>query len=122
MTGRLRIAAVTSTRSSTVGPATRPVAVPDDLDDVSFPKATGVVELPFHIRWSDPPVTYDLRRREDRVRVYEQVMREGTEEDVRYYVDPRELRVLFETLVLPPYVRRAWVDWLSRHRSAESAC
>jgi hypothetical protein len=37
--------------------------------------------------WSDPPVTYDLDNRADLARVYEQVLREGTESDVRFYVD-----------------------------------
>lgn len=102
-------------RTSMLGPAARPVAVPEDLDDPSLPKADGKIELPRHIRWSGPPITYDLNDRADRVRVYEQVLREGTEDDVRYYVDADQLRELFDELVLPPPVRRAWVDWLRRH-------
>ncbi len=105
-----------NTRTSDLGPAARPVAVPDDLDDPSRPKATGRVELPFHIRWSGQPISYDLDQRADRVRVYEQVLREGTEEDVRFYIDAEELRELFDELVLPPPVRRAWAAWLRRHR------
>ena len=85
-------------------------------------KASGVVELPFHIRWSEPSVAYDLGHREDRMRVYEQVLREGTSDDVRYYVDPDELDELFDDLVLPRYVRRAWSDWIARRRAVESAC
>ncbi len=79
-------------------------------------KATGVVELPFHVRWSDPSITYDLQQRADRIRVYEQVLREGTEDDVRLYIDLDELVDLFDELVLPSTVRRAWADWLARHR------
>jgi len=56
--------------------------VPAGLDDPSLAKVHGVVELPFHIRWSGPPVAYDLDDRADRIRVYEQVLREGTEDDV----------------------------------------
>lgn len=104
------------TRSPDLGPAARPVAVPDDLDDLSVPKASGRIELPLHIRWSGPPITYDLDARADRARVYEQVLREGTEDDVRLYVDGEQLRDLFDELVLPPTVRRAWADWLRRHR------
>lgn len=44
-----------------------------------MPKAAGEVELPFHIRWSGPSISYDLNDRADRARVYEQVLREGTE-------------------------------------------
>jgi hypothetical protein len=65
------------TRSLTLGPASRPVAVPDDVEETRLTKASGQVELPFHIRWSGPPLTYDLTDRADRARVYEQVLREG---------------------------------------------
>lgn len=105
---------MTHTRTPTLGPAARPVAVPCDLDDPASPKARGRVELPLHIRWNGPPITYDLANRGDRARVYEQVLREGTETDVRHYVDADELRELFDELVLPPPVRRAWADWLRR--------
>jgi hypothetical protein len=93
--------------------------VPDDLDDPSLPKASGRVELPLHIRWSGPPITYDLDDRADRARVYEQVLREGTEDDVRFHVDPDQLLELWDELVLPPSVRRAWASWLQRHGRTE---
>ena len=84
--------------------------------DAVRPKAKGKVELPLHIRWSGPPVTYDLTDRGDRARVYEQVLREGTADDVRFYVEADELRELFDELVLPPTVWRPWAAWLRRHR------
>ena len=108
------------TRTSGLGPAARPVAVAEDLDDASVPKASGEVELPLHIRWSGPAITYDLNDRSDRARVYEQVLREGTEGDIRYYVQADQLRELFDELVLPPPVRRAWAGWLRRHARARS--
>ena len=104
------------TRSIELGPAARPVAVPDDLADPTVVKATGLVELPLHIRWSGPPMTYDLADRTDRARVYEQVLREGVEDDVRFYVDADQLVNLWDELVLPPSVRKAWAGWLKRHR------
>jgi hypothetical protein len=107
--------AMVHTRSSELGPAARPVAVPEDLDDPSRPKARGRIELPLHIRWSGPPITYDLDDPADRARVYEQVLREGTEDDVRYYVDTDQLRDLWDELVLPPSVRSAWAGWFRRH-------
>jgi hypothetical protein len=70
--------------------------------------------LPFHVRWSDPVVVYDLAVRKDRIRVYEQVLREGTEADVLYFIDPGELVDLFDELVLPPKVRLTWKAWLER--------
>ena len=57
-------------RTSLLGPAARPVAVPDDLDVPSIGKARGRVELPLHIRWSGSPISYDLNDRSDRARVY----------------------------------------------------
>ncbi len=81
-----------------------------------------MLELPFHVRWIDPSITYDLGQRADRIRVYEQVLRGGTEDDVRFYVEVDELVELFDELVLPPTVRRAWADWLLRHRGVLVAC
>jgi len=106
------------TRTPNLGPAARPVAVPADLDDPSLPKASGRIELPLHIRWSGPPVTYDLDDRADRARVYEQVLREGTESDVRFYVDADRLLELWDELVLPPPVRQGWAGWIERRRRA----
>jgi hypothetical protein len=83
-----------------------------------MPKASGRVELPLHIRWSGPAVTYDLNDRADRARVYEQVLREGTEADVRFYVDAGQLLELWDELVLPPAVRQAWSGWIARHSRA----
>jgi len=56
------------------------------------------------------------------MRVYEQVLREGTAEDVRFYVDVDQLIGLWEELVLPGSVRRAWAEWILRHRTIEIAC
>jgi len=86
------------------------------LDDPSAIKATGLIELPLHIRWSGPPIIYDLTDRTDRARVYEQVLREGLDDDVRYYVGAGQLLDLWDELVLPPSVRNAWEDWFKRHR------
>ena len=105
-----------TTRTPTLGPAARPVAVPAELGGASARKAHGCVQLPLHIRWSGPPVTYDLADRADRARVYEQVLREGTEDDVRFYVDGDHLLELWDELVLPPPVREAWAPWIEDHR------
>jgi hypothetical protein len=75
-----------------------------------MPKASGRIELPLHIRWSGPPLTYDLDDRADRARVYEQVLREGTESDVRFYVEGEQLLDLWDELVLPAAVRDAWAE------------
>ena len=108
------------TRSLTLGPAARPVAIPNAFD--WEPTASGTIRLPFHARWSDPVVAYDMAVRADRLRVYEQVLREGTEADVRHYGDPEELAGILGELVLPPTVRRAWEEWFRRLDEARAEC
>jgi hypothetical protein len=49
------------------------------------------------------------------------VLREGTDDDVRYYIDPDQLLDLWEELVLPPPVRKAWAGWFRRHRHIQLA-
>ena len=97
-------------------------AVPDDLDVADVEKVTGVVELPLHIRWSGPARRYDLADRQQRARVYEQVLREGNEDDVRRFISVDDLVDLWDELVLPRNVRRAWVEWLERHRGVSLSC
>lgn len=98
-----------------------PVAVPDDVADPSIEKASGRVELPHSIRWSGPRPVYDLAQRTDRARVYEQVLREGTADDVRRFIVVDDLLDLWDELYLPSHVRDAWCDWL-RHRGIQLQC
>ena len=113
---------MTTSRSSQLGPEARPVAAPDDADDPALEKAHGRVELPLHVRWSGSPKVYDLDHRPDRLRVYEQVLREGNDDDIRRFVDVNELLALWDDLVLPDYVRRAWSGWFSRHGRPDPGC
>jgi hypothetical protein len=85
-------------------------------------RRAGIVQLPLHVRWSGAPKTYDLARRGDRLRVYEQVLREGNEDDVRRYIDVNELLRLWDELVLPPHVRRAWATWFHSHGHPNVMC
>lgn len=66
------------------------------------------MELPLHLNWSAPGRRYDLRRRRQRARVYEIVLREGRPEDILAYVDGALLVDLWEELVLPSAIRQAW--------------
>jgi transcriptional regulator with XRE-family HTH domain len=110
---RLTVDAVPARRTGRESATTRPVAIPDDIADANGSKAVGVVELPRHIRWSGPPRSYDLDKRRDRARVYEQVLREGSEDDVRHFVRLDELVDLWDELVLPHHVRAAWDRWFA---------
>jgi len=84
--------------------------------------ASGRIQLPLHVRWSDPPKTYDVDDRRDRALVYEQILREGTAEDVLCFIDVDELIDLWDDLVLPRFVRRAWAEWFLCTRHMEIAC
>jgi hypothetical protein len=46
----------------------------------------------------------------------------GTEDDVRYFIDADALLRLWDELVLPTHVRRAWASWFERHRALDLAC
>lgn len=118
----LRIGVMSLSGVSEFGPFARPVELPEDVDDRAVMKASGRIQLPMHLRWSGPPKTYDLDDRRDRSRVYEQVLREGTAEDIRFYIDVDHLLELWEDLVMPSYVRRPWADWFRRRRRIELAC
>jgi hypothetical protein len=108
-------------RSRLLGPDSRPVAVPDDIDDPRRVN-TGRVHLPPTVDWSgDAPLTYDLDEVRWRRRLYEQVLREGDDDDVRRFIDVDVLQTDWDELVLPPRVRRAWADWF-RHRGVNLAC
>jgi hypothetical protein len=85
-------------------------AVPDDVEASDVEKFVGVVELPLHIRWSGPPRIFDMADRRDRARVYEQVLREGNDDDVRRFIRVDDLIDLWDELVLPRHLRRSWAD------------
>lgn len=100
----------------------RPPAIPDDVADPAVVKATGLVKLPTRVRWSAPARSYDLADRRQRARVYEQVLVEGGDQDVREIIDVDELVALWDDLYLPGHVRRAWADWLAERRGIELSC
>lgn len=104
------------------GFAARPVSIPDDFDRPAAAKVSGVVVLPRHVRWSEPQRQYDLDDPKDRLSVYEQVLQEGTDDDVRDLIDVEVLIAMWDTLVLPERVRRAWADWLRGRRGLDLAC
>lgn len=96
-----------------VGAVIRPVAMPDDVDDPSVSKASGLVELPSHVRWSPPfGRVYDLDNPADRRSLYAQVLAEGTPDDVRRYIDVQKLVEMWDRVKLPSHVRTLWEEWL----------
>jgi hypothetical protein len=111
-----------SSRSSDLGPASRPVAIPDDFATSTNDKASGIIRLPNRIRWSGPDLTFDMDNAADRRRVYELVLVDGSEEDVRYFVILDELIAVWGDIFLPTYVRRVWQEWFAVHRIDVVTC
>ena len=103
------------------GIAARPVAIPNDIDNPDVKKPRGLVRLPVNVRWSSPDRAYDLRQKPDLISVYEQILQEGTENDVRRFIEVDRLIELWNELVLPDHVRTAWASWLSEHRGLQLA-
>jgi hypothetical protein len=111
-----------SSRSSKVGPTSRPVAIPGDFDSANDIKASGIVVLPNRIRWSEPDLTFDLNATVDRLRLYEIVLVEGTDSDVRHFVRFDELVLVWNDIHLPAYVRKAWQEWFAERHISVSTC
>jgi hypothetical protein len=92
------------------------------LGNGALPVEKGVVRLPNHVFWSGPERTWDLQDRRQRIQVYELVLTEGNEEDVRRFIDLDDLAELWPDLWLPPHVKEAWSHHLRRLKGVELAC
>jgi hypothetical protein len=96
----------------------RSVLVPSHLPRLPPDRALATVTLSLHLRWSDTTRTFDLSDRRDRARVYEIVLREGTEDDLLAYIDGVLLVDLWDDLVLPRDVRSAWTPLIEQAGTA----
>ena len=76
--------------------------------------------FPCRSGWSGESVDYTLANPRHLRSVYEQVLREGTEDDVRRYVRASTLVEVWDDLFLPAYVRAAWEPWLQRRRVSQT--
>ena len=97
-----------ATRSATVGPAARPVAIPVKFLSNGAAQVRGDVFLPLHIWWSDPQRSFDLDDRSRLIRAYGLVLAEGTEADVLRFIDPGVLLSIWHELLIPRQVQQAW--------------
>jgi hypothetical protein len=79
-------------------------------------QALAAVQLPLTLNWSQPGRVFRLSDRSDRARVYELVLREGSDDDVLAYVDGALLVDLWDELVLPRAVRAAWSPLIDQVR------
>ncbi|QNK83457.1 helix-turn-helix transcriptional regulator [Nakamurella sp. PAMC28650] len=96
----------------------RPVRVPTWLPRLPAEQALAAVELPLTLNWSQPERVFRLSDRGDRARVYELVLREGSDSDVLRYLDGVLLIDLWDELVLPRAVRVAWSPLIGRYRGS----
>jgi hypothetical protein len=85
----------------------RPFVVPGSLAELEGPTVSGRVRLPLHLDWSSGR-EYDLDDPADRARIYEIVLREGTLDDLRTYVDPTRLADALQRMFLPSAIAEAW--------------
>lgn len=90
------------------------VLVPSHLPRLDPAQALATVTLPLHLTWSEPGRPFDMRDRRQRSRVYEIVLREGTQTDLFTYLDGVLLAELWPDLVLPRDVRTAWEPLLAQ--------
>lgn len=90
------------------GHAGRQHRVPDRLSRLPVEDAFAAVVLPVALNWSQPGREFRLASRADRARLYEIVLQEGSDQDIRTYIDGALLIDLWEHLVLPRDLQRAW--------------
>jgi len=92
----------------------RPYAIPSRLWRLAPDRALRQLESAIHLWWSGPPRTFDLADRQDRLRAYEIVLREGTPDVIESIVDGVLLCEAWPDLVLPPALRAAWARLIPR--------
>jgi hypothetical protein len=86
---------------------TKPTYVVEDLNELKSSIA-GIVELPIELNWT-PANKYDISNVQDKMRLYETVLREALSESyVRTYINSFDLLELWTQLRLPRRVRYAW--------------
>jgi hypothetical protein len=76
----------------------------------------GVVELPFHLYWSDDNNRFDLSKRSRLRSMYQTVLTEGSAQDVRDHLNLSLLLDLWDELWLSPAVHEAWDGWVEGRR------
>ena len=98
----------------------KPYVVADSLDELRGPTAANVT-LPHHLDWSGRG-TYDLDKPARLASMYKAVLNEAaTIDDLRTWIDGRQLIRLWPALWLPPSLRRAWEQRFPELAAANAA-
>ena len=111
-----------TTRSNAIGPASRPVSIPADFGPASNARFTGEITLKGNLWWSGEPLRLNTNTQRELMRLYEIVLTEGLDEDVRNFISYDILMAVFDNLYLPNYVRQAWRDWFDQNSNFSSQC
>jgi hypothetical protein len=90
---------------------------PAHWDAASGPSC-GVVELPFHLYWSDGNNQFDLSKRARLRSMYQIVLTEGSTDDVIALVNRSMLLDVWDELWLSQAVHESWDSWVQAHRYA----
>ena len=98
-----------------MGPASRPVSIPEDFGPEYQAELHETIVLPNHLWWSGQPRTLDPVDRSQLIRLYEIVLTQGTTSDVKNFISFTTLRQLWGMLFLPEYVKAAWENWFTLH-------
>ena len=69
-----------------------------------------------------PTRQWDLSDRRQRSQVYEIVLSEGTDDDVRRLIGIDDLLDLWDEMWLAPHVRHAWAPFLMHARGVQGTC
>jgi hypothetical protein len=88
---------------------------PDPWHGSSSP-LSGIITLPLHLHWSGPTSEFDLDDPADLRLVDATVLREGSADDVREWIDPVLLLEVWDSLWLPPAIHEAWDEWIRSRR------
>jgi hypothetical protein len=88
---------------------------PDDWDDAAGVIA-GRITLPLHLCWSGPTSSFYLNDPVQLRYVYATVLREGTANDVREWLNPTVLVRIWDDLWLPQAVHEVWDSWIAERR------
>lgn len=77
---------------------------------------TGLIDLPLHIWWSGTETPQlDLAQPGDRRFAYEQILANGTADDVEAFIHPEQLVADWDDLFLTAAVAELWVPWYEEH-------
>lgn len=87
----------------------KPYAFPDSLDELAGPDE-GFVELPLHILWSPGSKRVCINTFPGIRKAYQAVLAEGSESDIRAFINKDILISMWQDLELPIHVAKGWEE------------